>query len=96
MRYHNQWKFSVRSKFRKPGPALRNANLARLDIDFIEANRYQHVDPDAHVVEGFDQHHISKVSAVPDSLVEAANVLLCVDLREPHLFARDRDLQPLT
>jgi hypothetical protein len=55
---------------------LRNANLATLDIDFIEANRHQLADPDTRVEEGFDQHHIRKVAAIPDRLVEAAYVLL--------------------
>ena len=33
---------------------MRNANLATLDIDFIEANRYLLADPDARLEEGFD------------------------------------------
>ncbi len=62
---------------REPGdpcvPPLRNANLAALYIDLIEANRHQLAHANPSIEQRFDQDHIREVSAVPHGLVK--NVL---------------------
>lgn len=67
--------------------------FAGLDQSIVNALFFEPGESDTRVEEGFDQHHIRKVSAAPNCLVEAANVLFGGDLWESHFFAGNRNLQ---